>query len=459
MKFLFFLGHDGFIRNFEPMLAGLAHRGHAVQLALTGRRETLMSESASIEDLCARYPSVAWTVAPKPRGRRSRALEGLSRSRNYLRYLETGYSGAAKLRERAAGYAPRPFRFAAPLLARSRLARQWMDAALAWAVRRLGTDSAVDSFVRAQKADAVLFTPLVGFGFGQHAPLRSAKRLGIPTAMLVHSWDNLTNKGLIHELPERVVVWNEAQKAEAETLHRVPAGRIVVTGAQAWDEWFERRPSTTREEFCRKVGIDPVHPFVLYVGSSGFIAPDEALFVEQWLRALRSADDPALREVGVVLRAHPQNEVSWSRVQLAEGGRAAIWPPLGAPRSGPDARAGYFDSIFHCGAVVGINTSALIESAIVGRPVLTLLDPQFHDTQEGTLHFHHLTGDGDAAGMLAVARTPAEHHAQLAAALNNGAESAGRGSAFVARFVRPHGLDEPATPHVVRAVETLAERA
>jgi hypothetical protein len=54
------------------------------------------------------------------------------------------------------------------------------------------------------------------------------------------------------------------------------------------------------------------------------------------------------------------------------------------------SRAQYHDSIYHSAAVVGVNTSALIESAIVGRAVYTVLAPEFRDTQEGTLHFHHL---------------------------------------------------------------------
>ena len=33
------------------------------------------------------------------------------------------------------------------------------------------------------------------------------------------------------------------------------------------------------------------------------------------------------------------------------------------------ARADYFDSIYHCDGVVGVNTSAMVESGIIGRPV------------------------------------------------------------------------------------------
>ena len=39
--------------------------------------------------------------------------------------------------------------------------------------------------------------------------------------------------------------------------------------------------------------------------------------------------------------------------------------------------ADYYDSMFHSVAVVGVNTSALIESGIVGRPVFTVLAAEF----------------------------------------------------------------------------------
>jgi hypothetical protein len=56
---------------------------------------------------------------------------------------------------------------------------------------------------------------------------------------------------------------------------------------------------------------------------------------------------------------------------------------------------------------------------IVGRPAFTVLDEDFCDTQEGTLHFAHLTGAG--GGMLTVAYDLDEHLGQLAGALTAGA--------------------------------------
>src|SRR5690606_20345434 len=109
--------------------------------------------------------------------------------------------------------------------------------------------------------------------------LRSARALGIRTGLCVYSWDNLTNKGLIHEPLDLVSVWNDAMKQEATSLHHVSADRVVITGAVAYDHWFSWRAASTREAFCERVGLPADRPYLLYLCSSKFIAPDEVGFV------------------------------------------------------------------------------------------------------------------------------------------------------------------------------------
>ena len=60
-----------------------------------------------------------------------------------------------------------------------------------------------------------------------------------------------------------------------------------------------------------------------------------------------------------------------------------------------------YDSLFHSHAAVGLNTSAMLEAAIVGRPVHTLVIPGFDEGQVGTMHFHYLV---EAYGGLATDR-------------------------------------------------------
>src|SRR5581483_6437361 len=149
--------------------------------------------------------------------------------------------------------------------------------------RAIPTSPEIDRFVREHAPDVVLATPVVNRASTQVEFLKSARRLGIPAATLVASWDNLTNKGLLKWAPERVFVWNEVQRREAAELHGIPPERVTATGAQLFDTWFERRPSTAREELVRRMGLDPARPYVLFLGSSPFVtnhSEDEVRFVE-----------------------------------------------------------------------------------------------------------------------------------------------------------------------------------
>jgi hypothetical protein len=153
------------------------------------------------------------------------------------------------------------------------------------------------------------------------------------------------------------------------------------------------------------------------------------------------------------VRPHPQNAQQWRNVDLNDFGPAVVWPPAGATPSDAESRADYFNSIVHSAAVVGINTTAEIESAIVGRSVFTILAEDFKATQEGTLHFEHLRNAN--GGVLHVARTFTEHVEQLNKALCHPNVDDGRCRRFVEAFVRPFGLDVPATPKLVEALENL----
>jgi len=319
-------------------------------------------------------------------------------------------------------------------------------------LRAIPTDARIDAFLEVHRPDLIALTPLIEPGAPQAEYVRSARALGIPTALCVASWDNLTNKGLIHGPVDLITVWNAMMKEEAITHHGIPEEKIVVTGAQPFDHWFGWQPSVGREAFCRQVGLPPDRPYILYVCSSRFIAPEEVPFVRSWLQHLRQSGVCA----GVLIRPHPQNAEQWRQADLREYGPAVVWPLAGATPSDTESRGDYFNSIVHSAAVIGINTTAEIESAIVGRGVLTILAPEFQATQEGTLHFEHLRrADG---GLVRVAQTFSEHVEQLNETLRDPQVDGVRCRRFVEAFVRPYGIDAPATPRVVEALERLAQR-
>jgi hypothetical protein len=112
-----------------------------------------------------------------------------------------------------------------------------------------------------------------------------------------------------------------------------------------------------------------------------------------------------------------------------------------------------FDTVHHSAAVVGLNTSAELEAGIVGRPVFTLLVPEFSGGQQGTLHFDYPLKEH--GGFVEIAADFAMHRRQLASAIAGDYDPAAIRS-FIREFLRPHGLDTAATALMADAVETLA---
>jgi hypothetical protein len=316
------------------------------------------------------------------------------------------------------------------------------------------TSRRIDRYIRKLKPDVVLVSPVVKVGSDQIDFLKSARKLGIPAATCVASWDNLTSKGLLRFVPERVFVWNELQRQEAIELHGIPDSRVVATGAQRFDSWFEQRPCSSRGEFLRRIGLDPTAPYVLFLGSSPFVArrvDHEVRFVTRWIETLRSSDDGRLRRVGIAIRPHPAGS-GWHEVDLGRFDNVVVWPRRSTRPVTPEEHTEFLDSLTHSAAVVGINTTAMIEAAIVGKSVLTILEQKF--AQESTLHFHYLLEEN--GGFLHVASSLEEHAGQLAGVLENGDGSSGRRARFIESFVRPGGLTRSPTSILADEVEKLA---
>jgi len=453
VKILFIARHYSYLRLFESAIEQLAARGHDITLAAD--REETLGGRGMVERIVARFPNVRLTEAP---GRHAGAWSELARrlrlGLDYLRFLEPRYASTPHLRRRGRDRAPRFLvRLAESGLSTVCGGSAGIARGLAWLERGLPNAPASEAFIRDAAPDVLLLTPLVDMGSPQLDHFAAARTLGVRTVLPVGSWDHLSSKAILRTIPDRVIVWNESQRTEAVEMHRVPPERVVVTGAQAYDQWFDRRPSIGYEEFCTKVGLRPDRPFILYVCSSLFRGTaSEPAFAEQWVQAVRGSEDPRLNGAGILVRPHPARLDEWRSVDLSGYSNAVFW---GAHPVDQEAKDDYFASMYYSDAVVGLNTSAFLEAAVVGKPVHTVLLPDIsRDNQEGTLHFHYLLDVN--GGLLRVARSLDEHVRLLASSLaghGGGDEKAAR---FVEGFVRPYGREVAATPRFVEAVEDAA---
>jgi hypothetical protein len=447
MRIVFVLRHSGYVRNFESALRLLAERGHEIELAFDIERSEAEIAERLESELGIRHGYAAgrhdaWTMT----------AYGLRFGIDYLRYLDDLYRDAPKLRERGERDAPDLVRnlSRAPLL-RTRGGRRALGATLRAFDRAIPTSAEIDAFLAERRPDLVIVTPLVD-GPMQTEYVRSARRLGIPSALAVASWDNLTNKGLVRDVPDRVLVWNEVQRREAIELHGVLPEQVKAVGAHTFDHWFAWRPSTSRDEFLARVGLPAGQPYLLYTCSSGFIVQDERPVIDRWLRELRTSGIPELEQAGVMIRPHPLAPRNWEPFGTREN--VVVWPPTPVDPRSRATRDEYFDSIFHSAAVVGVNTSCLIEAAIVGRKSYTFPLPELREGQQGTIHFRYLVEEN--GGPLSVAGSFAEHAEQLGVAIGSGVEP-GWADRFLESFIRPQGLDRDATPLLVEELEALGQ--
>jgi hypothetical protein len=271
VRIFFSMAHLGGFRMYEPVLYELARRGHEIHLSI-GRSDARGWDGA-LQRLIAEHPAVTWSVL-SPTG--ATFWAELARTiriwADYLRYFHPDYDAAPKLKARAAARVPPRLVAIAnrPAFSQDPGNRARLVAALRLLERALPFNKDVARELHQRRPDLVIVTPLVFLGSPQFEIIRSALAAGITTGYAVGSWDHLSSKALIRDMPHRVFVWNDTQKNEAVRLHGVPPDRVVVTGAQCYDQWFERRPVRSREAFCAHVGLPADRRFLLFVCSALF---------------------------------------------------------------------------------------------------------------------------------------------------------------------------------------------
>ncbi len=247
MHVLFGMPHAGYLRNFEAGIAALLDRGHRVTVATDRIPSDTAPIIARLHQRGTFVVEKTHKVAEPPDAFGTRLRSAL----DYWHYLKPSFQATPALRSRAEHAAPG---FAVRMANVPALLRRTVASGLRQLEKRRSVPAPLLDFLTALTPDVVLLTPLIYLESTQVLWLRAARRMGIPSVFCVHTWDNLTTKGTLHDMPDLVLVWNQAQCAEAEALHRVDKGRCAVTGATAFDHWFSTRPTMSREEFLRGIG-------------------------------------------------------------------------------------------------------------------------------------------------------------------------------------------------------------
>lgn len=453
MRVLFNLEYPGYLRYFDSTIDLMVNRGWEV-VVLFDRN----SYPETLEALAKHGDKVKiYLQVSLKRGDLWHVFAMLIRVvADYVRYLHPRYRDATYLRARMGRMLPRVIGFLNYFRSWPRWLVGYALRVLTFIEQAIPSARKVEGLINEIKPDVVIVSPLITLASYQTDVVKSCQKMGIPVALCVASWDHLTTKGYLRIKPDRVFVWNDVQKREAvELLHHVDSDIVTVTGAQPFDKWFGRSPTLSREDFCTQVGLDPAKPFLMFVGSTASITPPELelRFVGELIARLRLSNDAVLHNMGVLMRPHPYNRQHWDQADFSRWSNVTIWPKKAANPVNEDDRDDYFHSLKYAATVIGINTSAMVEAAILEKPVLTVQAPEFGATQGGTLHFHYLLKHNNGF---------VESFGNMDDAIARAREIVIAGfdpeptRDFVRSFIRPRGLDYRCTEILVGNIESLA---
>jgi hypothetical protein len=434
--------------HFEDVIASLACAG--VEVSIHYRYTPSLGPDEYRETLLRRGCDVRLTPLPADRReRRDRLGLRLRYLASALRFYHEDYRGREWLRELKLEKAARTG--CGPVVVAWARRLGWFGSSTAQACIRLAAAvdrllppaAAARALVPEERPSAVVAVDLIRTpGFAD--VLKAAAWQGIATASWIQSWDNLSTRGLLNFVPDRVFVWNTVQRDELARYHGIPAQHVCVTGAQTFDHWFDGSEPSDRSEFCARNGLDPERPIILYLASAQQAEESPQDFFVPWLDAIRSSGDEVLERANVLLRPPPTNMTPWAKFDAPTG--VSMSPgKTEAPINSPEFRQRFRDELYHASVAVALNTSAMIDAAIFGKPVCTVELPELAKGQQGYVHYGYLTTF--AGGLLRRSSSLDEHVRTLAElARREPYDRDPTSERFVQGFVRPHGLDvAPAT--------------
>lgn len=216
--------------------------------------------------------------------------------------------------------------------------------------------------------------------------LEAANSLGITTAVMIRSRDNLAAK--IQHLPDAAayLVWSELTRGVLHGIYpEIPAERAHVTGSPQFDRHLDPSCRLSREEFFRRVGLDPWRPLVVYTCATPGLIPHEIDIVQFLADAVAAgAVHRGGERAQLLVRGHPRGFGS-SQPLLRQGrDGVAVYPPPGAAEYRSDAHEAQVvrlileDEPVHLATLayqdvqVNVSGTMTVDSAILDRPIVNV---------------------------------------------------------------------------------------
>ncbi len=220
-------------------------------------------------------------------------------------------------------------------------------------------------------------------GRAAELPLRIARRMGIRTAVFVFSWDNLTSQSRIMVPYDDYLVWHDGMRHELlEIYPQVRSEGVSAVGTPQFDYHFKPDFQLTREQLCRRIGIDPGRPYVLYTTGIDNHFFEEHRHVEVVARFLQQLDLPVRPQL--VVRTYTKGTSPEMRSLAARGLPETVFPPVAWDQRFQTPRyedlAVYTSLLRHTALGINAASTVSLELMIYDKPIINFrFDPPGSD--------------------------------------------------------------------------------
>jgi hypothetical protein len=258
--------HMGVLEDFDPRSDPRLHR---------------VLQSAYLARKCRRDPVTQWVIFKGSSYRHNRddkVRRAASLARAALRLARYWAAGAAGMAQR--------WRLAASHILRAQPAVQ--------VYRR-----------RLRDVDASIVASFSPEGYREMALIEAANSLGIPSAVMVRSRDNLAAKILHLPDADAYLVWSEETREFLLHLYtEILEDRVHAVGSPQFDHHLDASYRLDRQSFFELVGLNPERPLVVYtMATPGLI--DHEIEIAQHLADAAHAGAFA-RGAQLLVRGHPR---------------------------------------------------------------------------------------------------------------------------------------------------------
>jgi hypothetical protein len=283
------------------------------------------------------------------------------------------FSMMKHIRDRQRPWFQRPLKHLGRLLAALRL-HEPLEAAVERLMLSYERAPQAAARLREDRPDLLISTGT--FRPEEPAIVAAARKLGILVLGYITSWDNISIKNHMELQYDGWLVWSERMRQELEAYY--PSARrkpISVVGSPQFDVFFEKTRYQTREDFCRRLNLQPELPIVLHaLGVANGVEEHHAA-----LDLARRVEAGQLGDAQLIVRPHPFNNNLEFRTMFRQFGPRIVVQMYGDPSQPRSARSqtddevdGWVNTFRHSDVVVHLSSTVAIDAALFDRPSVCL---------------------------------------------------------------------------------------